>query len=190
MTIYSGVRNLILSVIFFGVAVYLGSIIFDKLTEQSFLDKNGASPAAFPVYGYPAKLELSSKTGNALGVSLIGRSESKIQFIRVGDGEIFVYPIADLSRSSQEIVLNYPINGLQNASDYMTGGAVTLGDVYVEQLRVRIKKIDQEIDVLTKRYEASQSTADKRRIENVISDLREERIECEAKINERLSSQS
>ena len=76
-------RNLIMSIVFLGIAGYLGTILYQRVASSEgpaeLAIKNQASDVA---YSYPARVEIKSADGRVIQVTLLGRSATHIQFTR------------------------------------------------------------------------------------------------------------
>ncbi|ADE54729.1 hypothetical protein Caka_1710 [Coraliomargarita akajimensis DSM 45221] len=173
-------RNLFLSLIFFGAAIYVGSILFDRFSAS---DANGAEETLSPVgegsdaiLSYPADLTLEHKDGRRIDVTLVGRSSDTIQFQRAGDGRMFEFPIADLTKRSQGDVRGFPVSGY--TSTRASSGTESVSSVqalHEQNLKKRIAQIDAECVQLEQGYRASHSTVERRTLMRKYEDLQRER---------------
>ena len=171
-------KNLLLGIILLGIAGYSGMLIYDKLT---FLDSDTTDKIT---YSYPETITITNLQGDTLKVTLLARNKSHIE-LRRDDDQLFVYPIASLSKGTQEMVLRYPNTGIKNASHYLSGGNMDLSDVYVQQLESEIQKMKKLIAELERKASSTQSLTEQRSIERKIEALEAEITEIEAKIADR-----
>lgn len=170
-------RNLILSLVFLGIAGYGAKTIYDnfEFSEFSFLEGT---------YSYPDKITIENQNGSEIQITLLGRNLTYIEFTQK-NGRKFVYPIRSLSEKSKALVMKYPNNGIEDASAYLSSGDMEMNDVYIIQLESEIRGIRAEIGRLNNKAGASRSQIDSRTIERKIDELHEEIAELENKIASR-----
>jgi len=78
----------------------------------SLSEKDQALLRALPLQldlGYPFKGTLTDLQGHTLQVTLIGRSNEQLRFVRAEDGKTYTYPIARLSPADQAYVKLLPV---------------------------------------------------------------------------------
>ena len=167
-------RNLILSLIFFGIAGYAAKVAYDEFVygEGNFFEKT---------YSYPDKITVENKEGSKIQVTLLGRNSSYVKFQKEGIRE-FVYPISSLSEKSQVMVMKYPESGIGDVSSYLSSGEMELKDVYVIQLEEEVRKMEAELKNLEARANATQSKTELRTIERKMEALTKEIAEMRYKI--------
>ena len=170
-------RNLILALIFLGIAGYAAKVAFEKFAygEGNFFEKT---------YAYPDRITVENKDGSKIQITLLGRSSSYIKFEKKG-GRKFVYPISALSKKSQAMVMKYPENGIGDVSSYLSSGEIELKDVYVTQLEEEIRRMEAELENLEARANATQSKTELRTIERKMEALTKEIAEVRYKIANR-----
>ena len=170
-------RNLILALIFLGIAGYAAKVAFEKFAygEGNFFEKP---------YAYPDRITVENKDGSKIQITLLGRSSSYIKFEKKG-GRKFVYPISALSKKSQAMVMKYPENGIGDVSSYLSSGEIELKDVYVTQLEEEIRRMEAELENLEARANATQSKTELRTIERKMEALTKEIAEVRYKIANR-----
>lgn len=175
-------RNLIMSVIFLGIAGYLVSILYDRALFSEDQPEQIEVEAAG--HGYPAAVVIKNAAGREMMVTLLGRTGMHIEFTRE-DGQEFVYPIDSLDSVAQALVRKYPNHGIKNAAAYMAKGALEVGDLYVQELEKRIRRIDKEIEGLTRDYASSNGNTKKRTIRREMEGLKAEKVALQGKILDR-----
>ncbi len=174
-----------MSVIFLGIAGYLGSMLYERaILGDGLLGPAAAEAGEALSYSYPARVELKSADGRAMMVTLLGRSTTHIQFKRE-DGQEFVYQIDSLDANAQDLVLRYPNVGIKNAAAYMAKGSMGVGDLHVQQLEQNVRQIDDEIDDLSQEYGGSVSKTERRTIQRAVEGLRAEKVELQREISDR-----
>jgi hypothetical protein len=182
---YYLMRNLIMSVIFLGIAGYFGSMLYERaILGDGQLEPAVAEAGEALSYSYPARVELKSADGRAMMVTLLGRSTTHIQFKRE-DGQEFVYQIDSLDANAQDLVLQYPNVGIKDAAAHMAKGSMEVGDLHVQQLEQNIRQIDDEIEGLSREYEGSVSKTDRRTIQRTVEGLQAEKVELQREISDR-----
>jgi len=173
-----------MSIIFLGIAGYLGSILYqNSIAEDSFLPVVGGQ-STISIFTYPDRIEIQSADGREVMVTLLGRSAKHIQFAR-SDGQEFVYAIASLGAKSKELVSKYPNLGIKNSHEYMAKGEMSLGDLHIQQLQQVIRNIEEELVRYSAEHEVSMSKVERRTIERKMQDLMLERVEIQRQISER-----
>jgi peptidoglycan hydrolase CwlO-like protein len=170
-------RNLILFLIFLGVAGYSAKFLF-----SSFGYSNGS--LQLKSYSYPDKIVIENKEGSEIQITLLGRSSMYLEFNQQ-DGRKFIYPIRSLSEKSQELVMKYPENGIKDASAQLSNGGIEMNDVYIIQMEAEISKIEAEIARLKMKASATGSKTEARTLEREIDELREEIADLKDKIARR-----
>ncbi len=170
-------RNLILSLIFLGIAGYAAKILYEKFeySDSGFLEKT---------YSYPDEIVIVNQNGSEIQITLLGRNSNYLEFTNK-NGQKFVYPIRSLSEQSQALIIKYPNNGIENISAYLSSGSIEINDAYIIQLEDEIRKIKAEIRQLEDKANATRSQTELRTIERKIDELREEIAELESKIASR-----
>jgi len=176
-------KNFLLSVIFLAAAAYIGYQLYNKADGLDWIKVGGLDDKQ--VYSYPAQLQIENKEGNQLSITLLGRSDRYIQFVRKSDGQSFVYPIDSLTQKSAEVVQKYPSEGIKNPENYLKNGSMELGDVYVEQLREEISKIDRKLASMERKLLLTPSETEQRTLQREYEALQKERAEFELEIAER-----
>ena len=170
-------RNLILSLIFLGLAGYGVKIVYDRFSdsEANFFEKT---------YAYPDTITVQNKEGSKIKITLLGRSSKYVRFKKKDDRE-FVYSISSLSEKTQAIIMKYPENGVGDLSSYLSSGDMQLEDVYVTQLEEEIRRMEEEIRRLEAMASSTQSKTELRTIERKIEVLEKEIAEARYKISTR-----
>ncbi|MGJ8641209.1 MAG: hypothetical protein ACSHYA_17600 [Opitutaceae bacterium] len=177
-------RNSILSVCFLCLAGYLGyAAIYDRQRIEWLLDL-----FVNKTYEYPDSVELVSTDGRTLKVILFERTQSHIRFEREDTRESFVYPINLLSSKSQKLIFKYPASGKLSSS---IGSASSdssdeaLDEIYLEQSRIALARINQKIAELHREFNATPSMAAKRGYFREAEVLENQKNELIRKIAER-----
>jgi len=86
----------------------------------SLSEKDQALLRALPVkldLGYPFKGTLTDQQGHTLQVTLIGRSDEELRFVRAEDGTAYTYPLARLSPEDQAYVKLLPVGSAAVAAE-------------------------------------------------------------------------
>ena len=96
---------------------------------------------------------------------------------------MFVYPIASLSASSARKVRQYIDSGISRAGNHLD--SMALNDVYVEQLREAIRRVDRKISNAANLMSVSVSSTETRTLTHDLEKLMAERLDLEHKIMER-----
>ena len=156
-------RNLILSMIFLGLAGYGAKVVYDRFVynEGNLFERT---------YVYPATITVENKEGSKIQITLLGRSQKYVKF-KKESGREFVYSISSLNEKSQAIIMKYPENGVGDVSSYLSSGDMKLEDVYVTQLEEEIRKMDDEKSRLMAKAKGTKSKTELRTIERKIEDL-------------------
>lgn len=162
------------SLLFLGAALYVGVELYTRYVETYFGDE-AESGGVEGARSFPADMTIVSLDGRRIDVTLIARSEKYVQFVRRTDGKRFVYDLMQLENPCRLEILEYPITGLENAEDFLDTGALSLEEVYKEQLRVRIGEIDGQIERLESEYLNSNSKVTQRTIYREIESLLQEK---------------
>ncbi|HAV14415.1 MAG TPA: hypothetical protein DCX06_13130 [Opitutae bacterium] len=180
-------RNFLISIVFFGIAAYIGFIAYNGWSLGDWFGGSAkeVEVEAAEVFSYPGYLEVESSDGRTIEIKLIARNETHIQFERTTDSKRFTYPIASLVAESRSEVLKYPISVLIDAGKHIGEAGIGLEDAYVEQLREAIRRIDEKAVDLNATLSSSQSITEKRTILRKLEEMRSEKNELEAKIAER-----
>ena len=184
-------KNLLGAAVFLAIAAIIGNKLYERARETDWLESDSSEEevvASTVVLSYPDGVQLANREGRVLDVTLLGRSSSHVQFRRVGGGEPFVYSIDMLDSASQRLVRQYPESGIQNASDHLSRGEMSLVDNHVENLRNEIRKIDSRCDIIGKKYAASSSKTERRTLRNEYEELQKERVAFEEDIAEHLAN--
>ena len=168
-------RNLILFLIFLGIAGYAAKILYEKFEYSSLVEKT---------YAYPDEIKIENQNGSKIQVTLLGRNSNYLEF-KQKDGQKFIYPIRSLSEKSQILVMKYPNNGIEDMTSYLSSGNIEMNDVYIIQLEDEIHKIEAEIERLESKANATRSQTELRTIGRKIDELREEIAELKEKIARR-----
>jgi hypothetical protein len=170
-------RNLVISLIFLGIAGYAAKILYEKFEHSN-------SGLMEKTYSYPDEIAIENQNGSEIQITLLGRNSNYLELANK-DGKKFVYPIRSLSEQSQALIIKYPNNGIEDISAYLSSGSVEINDVYIIQLEDEIRKIKAEIKRLEDKANATRSQTELRTIERKIDELREEIAELENKIASR-----
>lgn len=167
-------QNLILFLIFLGLAGYAAKVSYDKFSYDggNVFEKN---------YAYPDKITVENKEGFKIQIILLGRNSSYLEF-KKKDGSKFVYAISSLNEESQALVMKYPESKISDMSSYLSSGNVELKDVYMTQTEEEIRRIEAEIKRLNDKANATQSTTELRTIERRIEALIREISELRSKM--------
>lgn len=173
-----------MSVIFLGLAGYLGSSLY----ERAFSNESSVGPVsaegAESDYTYPASIEIKSADGRMMMVTLLGRSTTHIEFTRA-DGQEFAYPIKSLDADSQALVRRHTNFGIKNTALYMAQGSMEIGDLYVQELEKRVREIEEKMRALSQEYGGSSSKVERRTIRRSVEALQSEKAELQSKISVR-----
>lgn len=168
-------RNLILSFVFLVICVFTGTHVFDNFINEGKVKEAKAASLA-----YPDELIITNHQGDAIEITLLGRSESHIQFARNPDRQVFVYALSELSSPSRQEVLKYPAWGLEETSQQVTGNS--LAQMHVQNLQKEIARIDAKCERLRADYKRSNSTTERRTIMREFEALQRERGTYENRI--------
>jgi hypothetical protein len=175
-----------ISVIFLGIVGYLGTILYKKALGEDLTAEEAGE--AIVLNAYPGRIEIESLDGRVIEVTLLGRNQSYIQFLRDGDEQQFDYPMASLSPDSQTLVLSYPDVWINDQSTIIAEETTdSLEQIYVQNLKIEIGRIDENAELLRKRSGETQSKTDRRTIMRELQALRLQRAELTMKISERAS---
>ena len=177
MTYIYCMRNLIVSLIFFAVVGYSAKLFFNN-----FEYRNGGFEAK--LHSYPDEVIIENQKGTEIQVILLGRNSTHLEFNQK-DGRKFIYPISSLSNQSQVLVMQYPENGIEDASEYLSTGNIGISDVYIMQLETEMREIRTEIGRLENKATAATSQTESRTLEREINKLREDIVELEDRIAKR-----
>ena len=177
-------RNLLMSIIFIGIAGYIGSILYQRMFIDGVFTAPVEEKSTNALFAYPDSIEIERVDGRKIVVTLLGRNASHLQFNRE-DGQEFVYAIESLSGKSQELVRKYPSLGIKNAAKYMAQGMLGLEDLHIQQLEQVIRNIDEKLKRYSAEFEVSVSQVERRTIERKMEGLMQERIEMQRQISER-----
>ena len=170
-------RNLILSLIFLGVAGYGVVILYNKIEfdDLGILEKS---------YTYPDTIRVTNQAGKEIPITLQGRSSSYLEF-ETTNGQKFVYPIASLSEDSQTLIMKYPDQGISDSASYLSSGGMKLDDVYLVQMEDEKRNLIAKIDELNLKASAAIGDSEQRTYERKIERLQKELADIEAKISKR-----
>ncbi|MGJ8653336.1 MAG: hypothetical protein ACSHX8_08685 [Opitutaceae bacterium] len=184
-------RNFLLSIVFLGIAGFVGMTLYEKWRAGEWLsDSDSVEPVIEEavekvVYSYPMDVEIESIDGRELSIKLIARNDTHIQFDRHTDQQRFVYPIAELVTASKQLIENFPNYGLVDAGEHIGEKGIEFGDAYVEQLREAIRRIDEKVVALHLEFGQTDSKTAKRTIARKLEDLQRDKNSLVAKIAER-----
>lgn len=206
-------KNLVLSLCFFGLAGYLAAILIGKIGDKDFEDYiqqliqppeeryEGFSMSPSPEdevdeelellrqeNPYPVKIRVKNMDGQTLNIRLTGRSESNISFTREGDGRRFIYAIHDLDSASRKKVRKYPALGIAKASEFLNKG-LSLDEVHAEQLRLRAERLSQLMRETQADASVSNSEVERRSLQREYEKYRAERLEILKDLSQRRSSE-
>ncbi len=164
-------KNLILALVFLGLAAYVGQLVYERVSEHEWSDDGEKTEALI----YPFEMELESADGRCIDVTILGRNDEFVQFKRKVDGGTFAYPIAGLSAGSRKKVVAYPVTGLTEAQSLLRQGQLTLSQAHIEQLKERIHEIEAELEDLQRRHDISSSKVERRTMQREAEALMRER---------------
>lgn len=173
-------RNLILAFVFLGIAVYIGSTLYERGVAFEWFSIGEKE------YVFPDKATLTKENGDALSVLMTARNENYIQFTRISDNRVFVYPILNLSEESIELVRKYPLTLIKDAGRFLEDGSMDLDEIYVEQLREHLITIESDIETLRNMRAQSTSVVEIRSYNNKLEQLISEKEDLTIKIGERI----
>ena len=186
------VKNFLFAIIFMGLTMYLGYVLYDRGGDFDWLGGDDEDSAegelgveAGVALSFPDEIEIIRSDGSRLDVRLTARNASFIQFQRLTDGADFTYAIDQLDAATVQRILRYPDSGLSNSDELLRSGELTLEDTYVEQLREAVAEIDAKIDTLEREYSASRSKTERLTLRRQAEKLDTERKSLESKIAER-----
>lgn len=170
-------RNLIVSLIFLGIAGFAVKYIIDDYEYN-----NGRIQEK--TYLYPDTIVIENKEGAKIEITLLARNSTHLEF-KQQNGRKSIYPIRSLSQKSQTEVMKYPDTGIQDASAYLSGGGIEMNDVYIIQMEGEIRKIREEIQRLNVKAKSTTSQTELRTLERKIETLNEDIADLENKIASR-----
>lgn len=176
-------KNLLGAVVFLAIAALVGAKLYERAQDMDWVESDPSeaelAEGAVKRLRYPDDLELRNRDGRALEVTLIGRSQTHVQFRRAGDAQAFVYAIDQLDTASERLVRQYPETQIHNADKHLERGELDLAALQVENLRREIARIDEKCATIKKKHAASQSQTERRTLVNEFEELQRERVALE-----------
>ncbi len=114
----------------------------ESLSQSEMGSENPAEPE------YPVRMELKNMDGKSLRVILLGRSKTRIQFIREDDRSEHIYAMKHLDPLARKQVLAYPVTGIAIKDAEEVLQQLSRDEVYIEQLRAKNGELEHEIELL------------------------------------------
>lgn len=187
-------KSLIMSVIFLGVAGYLGAILYQRAMDAQLLDAARSAVAArtaasadtaapadaaisgevspvaelfggVDVYEYPALVELAGVGGQIMEVVLLRRSATHVQFMGESSNERFVSPLESLGGASRKLVKLYRATGIKHGQEGM------LEDLHLRAVLFKGASLKGKLRLLQLELAAVESNSQKQTVENKIEAL-------------------
>ncbi|MGZ0654396.1 hypothetical protein ACWPKS_02210 [Coraliomargarita sp. W4R72] len=179
-------KNFLFAIIFLGLTMYLSYELYQRSQKEDADDMQQVERVnEAAALTYPSQIQIARADGSSLDISLTARNSVYFQFERLSDGQAFTFAIDQLDQASQERVLQYPDTGLLITNELIQSKQLTTEDLYVEQLRAAISKINMGIQGIELKFNNSQSKTERRTLKNQVEELLKERGELETKIAER-----
>lgn len=187
-------KSLIMSVIFLGVAGYLGAILYQRAMDAQLLDAarsavaartaasaDAAAPAdaviigevstvdelfgGLDVYEYPALVELEGIDGQIMEVVLLRRSATHVQFMGESSNERFVSPLESLGEASRKLVNLYRVTGVKHGQEGV------LEDLHLRGMLFKGASLKGKLRLLQLELAAVESNSQKQIVQNKIEAL-------------------
>ncbi|GEM_PF-3505957 len=172
-------RNLVLSLFFFGIISYVGYIMYTR--HISLADDQ---PLVIDSSGYyPVIMTVESLDGRSMDVELLGRNRTHIQFNRITDGKFFDYLISSLESKVRAKVEAMPLSSNEdfrfNQPDHELEG------MYIKELRAELEKVRAKMMDVSKKASISVSQIERRTLQREFEKLQSEDLKLQKLILER-----
>jgi hypothetical protein len=128
------------------------SIFSGSSVDQTMAAATTGAPLGIPgeakELAFPDRVELQNKSGSTLKAVLLGRSRTKISFLRESDRTEHIYAIRDLDPMSRKLIQAYPVTGLNIRQSAVAASKLSREELYIEQLREKNRALKKEIELL------------------------------------------
>ncbi|MGJ8653335.1 MAG: hypothetical protein ACSHX8_08680 [Opitutaceae bacterium] len=107
---------------------------------------------------YPINMTLTNVDGEALSVTIVGRSDRNVQFQKAGGGQVFDFPMAKLDVVSNVKLAFLPktTNGKMVQSQYMGGGFTSseseVSNLHYTGMQEQMDEFNVQLELLIAKY--------------------------------------